>query len=109
MNLVSNGSTLQWNQDSGFHSSFKLMKEELTFIVRGIPKKDWKNVKAKYLQLWAEQNGRKLLNSLNPSDEDLKSTYCILKQLEENCKPRYNEMAAATSILNRVPQIYWFS
>ena len=54
--------------------------------------------KANYLRLWAGSIGRKLINSLKPSEANLKKPSYLFERIEEYCKPKPNTLLAATEL-----------
>ena len=89
---------MDWTQDSGLYSWFLDWKEECNLILEGPLKKKSAEEKANYLRLWAGLIGRKHINSLKPSEANLKKPSYLFNRIEEYCKPKSNTLLAATEL-----------
>ena len=82
----------------GKDSWFLDWKEECNLILEGPLKKKSAEEKAKYLRLWVGSIGRKHINSLKPSEANLKKPSYLFDRIEEYCKPKSNTLLAATEL-----------
>ena len=96
--IVSHGPKMDWTQDSGLYSQFLDRKEECNLILEGPLKKKSAEEKSNYLRLWAGSIGRKHINSLKPSETNLKKPSFLFEKIEEYCKPKSNTLLAATEL-----------
>ena len=96
--LVSHGPKMDCKQDSGLYSWFLDWKEECNLILEGPLKKMSVEEKANYLRLWAGSIGRKHINSLKPSEANLKKPSYLFDRREEYCKPKSNTLLAAIEL-----------
>ena len=95
---VSHGPKMDWTQDSGLCSQFLDWKEEFNLILEGPLKKKSAEEKANYCRLWAGSVCRKHINSLKPSEANLKKPSFLFEKIEEYCKPKSNTLLAATEL-----------
>ena len=70
--LVSHGPKWIGHETVGYTAGFWTAKKECNLILEGQPKKKSADEKADYLRLWAGSIGRKHMNSLKPSEANLK-------------------------------------
>ena len=96
--LVSHGPKMDRTQDSGLYSKFLDWKEECNPILERPLKKKSAQEKANYLRLLAGSIGRKHINSLKLSEENLKKPSYLFDRIEEYCKPKSNPLLAATEL-----------
>ena len=73
-------------------------KEACNLILEGPLKKKSVEEKSNYLRLWAGSIGRKHINSLKPSEANLKKPSFLFEKIEEYCKPKSNTLLAATEL-----------
>ena len=95
--LVSHGPRKDWTQDRGLYSQILGWKEECNLILEG-PLKKKSAEKSNYPRLWAGSIGRKHINSLKPSEANLKKPSFLFEKIEEYCKPKSNTLLAATEL-----------
>ena len=98
LDILPKGPSLDWTENNQLHDCFKAWRERVEILMTGMAlKKKPKEFIRHCLKVWSGQTGYAHIEAVGLTGDDATSIKCILDTPKGHCKPRSNEVVAATA------------